>query len=875
MRDRPAFDLFLISWLILFLELTCIRWFPSHVMFLTFFTNIVLLASFVGMSVGCLTANSPTRHLIRTPVWLAVAVVLGFVFDNYRYDLMRYVAVGDQSKPDVIYFGTEATQFFEVPFRVPVEVIAGAFFLLIATIHVGPGQEMGRAFDRIPVRTRAYMLNLLGSLAGILMFSVCSYLQLPPLIWFIATAIGIAYFLLRPEPAATPAAPPMAVDTPAGLAGTPGGSPPPAPGGHGGRLALLGLVILVSVPTSGLFLWKHREMFWSPYYRVDYAPNEYEIYTNLVSHQLMESRNQPSEEPYALPYLFQRDVPQFDKQGNPIPGTQAWPKFKRILIIGAGSGNDLARALQWAGNDPDVWIDAVEIDPVIQRIGTLHHPDNPYADSRVHLELNDGRNFLSKAPSGTYDLVVFALIDSLVLHSGYSNLRLESYLFTKESFESVKRVLKPTGVCTVYNFFRQGWLASRLNKELREVFGANPVVLTIPTLRSSDPLGPNTDQKTKEEQRQARNQIIPQIHTRGSDGGQGATPLEKIELEQFGTAFTSFYAGSPEVIDPLRKAFVASKNAYWYPWYVAVAPNGPGAKPGFADRFNEKGEPLPPSAFPEPPGDEVVKDRAGRPIYKLSRQGFLATPDPMWMRLKVAEVADDPNMRVATDDWPFLYVRTPTIPGVTLRGMAMMVGLSVLLWWLFRPPTGRGLSAADTEWGLIGRSFFLGAGFMLVETKAVVHMALLFGGTWLVNSAVFAAILMMSLAGTLFVAGVKPKRLEPYYLGLFAALGLGLAIPLSAFLGMDRTTQIVLACALVFAPIAFAGVVFATSLGRSRRPAAVMGANVAGALLGGLSENASVLLGFQYLLCVAVGFYLLSAACANRILPAGEANKSV
>ena len=53
----PFADLFLISFLILFFELACIRWFGSTVIFLTFFTNIVLMACFLGMSVGCLAAS--------------------------------------------------------------------------------------------------------------------------------------------------------------------------------------------------------------------------------------------------------------------------------------------------------------------------------------------------------------------------------------------------------------------------------------------------------------------------------------------------------------------------------------------------------------------------------------------------------------------------------------------------------------------------------------------------------------------------------------------------------------------------------------------------------------------------------------------------
>src|SRR5436305_10678522 len=106
MRDRPAFDLFLISWLVLFLELACIRWFPSHVLFLTFFTNTVLLACFVGMSVGCLVARRPGRLISWTPVWLVLALALGLFVDAKSDDLLVIFAVGNQANPEVIFFGT-------------------------------------------------------------------------------------------------------------------------------------------------------------------------------------------------------------------------------------------------------------------------------------------------------------------------------------------------------------------------------------------------------------------------------------------------------------------------------------------------------------------------------------------------------------------------------------------------------------------------------------------------------------------------------------------------------------------------------------------------------------------------------------------------
>lgn len=759
----------LVSGLVLFLELACIRWFPAHVLYLTFFTNAVLLAAFVGMSIGCLLASRPNRLLSKTPMLLAVALGAGLFAEGMRSQIENYVDVAGQANPEVVFYGAEAIVQKKLEFTVPAEVLFGIYFVLIAATMIGPGQEMGRAFNAVPGRLAAYSANLLGSLAGILLFALCSWLELPPLVWFAVVAAGILVLLRDLEPKARLSS----------------------------RL-FLGLVLVFATVTSGIVSiplpnGTDVRQFWSPYYRIDFSPKGRYINTNQIGHQNIQPLAEPAGEPYALPYLFQRDVLGTD-------GKRSWQPFKRVLVIGAGSGNDIARALQWLG--PDAKVDAVDIDPVIQKIGIGNHPDKPYSDPRINRVNNDGRNFLRKAPDAEYDLVVFALIDSLALQSGYSNLRLESYLYTQESFQDVRRVLKPSGVCALYNFFRQGWISARLRDGLREAFGSTPVLFTLP-------------------------------------------PKDRVSADLEDRGFAMFFAGAEPVIAPLRAAFERTGNTYWYPWGMPVPTDSP-ARFAPADR-------------PPPPLETAVG-------AALAMEGRGEAVNPSWVRFRIAEVDAVPDLKPATDDWPFLYTRRAMIPTHNISGVGLMLGLSLALYWISTRLAGAatvaGAKAADN--GLLLRSFFLGAGFMLIETKAVVHMALLFGSTWTVNTVVFAAVLLMSLAGNLLAAALKPKNLLPYYVALFVALAANIAVPPDTFLGMDAALQIGLSCLLAFAPVAVAGIIFAASFARTANPDRMFGANVAGALVGGLAENASMLLGFRLLGLVAVGFYLLSGLAGSK-----------
>src|SRR5256885_12662556 len=127
--------------------------------------------------------------------------------------------------------------------------------------------------------------------------------------------------------------------------------------------------------------------------------------------------------------------------------------FKHAMILGAGSGSDVSTALVYGVKS----VTAVEIDPTIQQLGVRFNPDQPYSDPRVKVVINDGRSFLQN-DKGKYDLIIFALPDSLTLTSSNTSLRLESFLLTEESIKAARARLTNNGLVVFYNFYREDWL---------------------------------------------------------------------------------------------------------------------------------------------------------------------------------------------------------------------------------------------------------------------------------------------------------------------------------------------------------------------------------------------------------------------------------
>lgn len=398
--------LLLASATMLFVELALIRWSGANVVHLSYFSNFILLGSFLGIGLGFLIPAARGQWLKRlAPVPLALLVVL----------VREFPVQVRQESGQVIYFTSV------VATGLPAWVTLPALFLLTALIMTAIGKITADLFRQLP-SLDAYRYDLLGSLAGSVSFALLSWLRAPSVVWGVLAALAMLAL--------------------------------------GGRRNTVLYTIPLAAMVAALTLESMTPgVFWSPYYKIQVThTRSYRISANGVPHQSIAP----------LPVLM-RHTP----YRQPYDETPA-NTHKRVLVIGAGNGNDVAVALAHGAER----VDAVEIDPGLQQIGAQYHPAKPYSDPRVHVHINDGRAFLEQT-SARYDLVVLALPDSLTLVGGASNLRLESYLFTRQAFEAARKHVAPHGAFAMYNFYRQSWLIDRFGGSLTDVYGHAPCMTTF------------------------------------------------------------------------------------------------------------------------------------------------------------------------------------------------------------------------------------------------------------------------------------------------------------------------------------------------------------------------------------------------------------
>ncbi len=418
-----AVRLFLASATILFVELLLIRWVPANVTYVGFFSNFLLMASFLGIGLGILLGRRGWTP--RYPLFALLLLGIVILVDRATLNVQL-------NSRDELFFGLAESRSADVNFLALPLVVA-----LVATVMMVVSLPLGPLLRSMPP-LRAYAVDIIGSLAGIAVFTTLSAAGTDPLVWF-----GVLAALLSLGGLA------RGVDLRTVAAGAV-------------MVAVLVAVRLSTEPTD----------IWSPYYRIGTYSDQVgrtQINVNGIPHQAMHPVDFGGKEE------FYEQVYQW------FPGRQ----YERVLIVGAGSGSDTAIALaRGAGH-----VDAVEIDPAIQELGLERHPDQPYQDPRVTRHTNDGRAFL-RSSTDRYDLIVFALPDSLTLVSTTANVRLESFLFTEEAMASVRDHLSADGMFVLYNYYREPWLVAKLHDQLTRVFGHEPLLRLYGNVKATLAAGP-------------------------------------------------------------------------------------------------------------------------------------------------------------------------------------------------------------------------------------------------------------------------------------------------------------------------------------------------------------------------------------------------
>lgn len=433
-----AWGILLISILGLFLETLFIRWVGTEIRIFAYLQNTILVVCFLGLGIGMFTSSRPIQ-LKQSLVPMTVLLLLMSV-------PVTRLALGSTSemlsglRDFVIWSGTGTTNVYtQTLFVIAGLALTYGVLVLIVDIFVPLGRILGRLMNAHSNPIWAYSINIFGSILGTWAFVLLSFFYQPPFIWFLIAAILLAVFVFR------------------------------STGDRGLNFALLGLIVLLSwfaSQVSGTV-----GVVWSPYQKLvvrESKPEEigkYVVEVNNSSYQdIMDLSDKyvaahPELFPPAFKGLSQYDIPLL-----------LHPNPKSFLVVGAGTGNDVAGALRH--NVPS--ITAVEIDPAIIRLGQELHPEDPYSSPRVKIVNDDARSFFATT-NEKFDVISFGLLDSHTTTS-MTNARLDHYVYTKESIAQAKSRLKPGGILILTFYAERLFIADRMDNLLEEVFSQPPLV---------------------------------------------------------------------------------------------------------------------------------------------------------------------------------------------------------------------------------------------------------------------------------------------------------------------------------------------------------------------------------------------------------------
>lgn len=422
---QQGFRLAVASCLVLFLELTLIRWLPVEVRVAAYFPNLVLIAAFLGLGVGSL--RSGRRSLLAFwPVLLGATVVAAIALGG-----IAFTDEGVSEHLWLLYHDLPEDARVVEGVRAPIV----ALFVLTAAMFVPMGQfvaERIQEFREAGVPLRGYAVDLAGSLLGVVAFGVLSGMGTRPALWLgVVAVLAVATALPR-----------------RGLAVVAGAT----------VLALAAVVGRFDDATtySPYYALSHDTIPGMPDVRVQANGSLHQIAADLVNpvRGLSEGRRL-AVEGYHAPYKM---------LGRP-PG--------KVLVLGAGTGNDIAVALDEGATE----VHAVEIDAELVAFGREIHPNAPYASDRVTVFVTDARTYLQHTDE-TYDLIVFGTLDSMTRLAALSTVRLDNFVYTREAIVAARDRLAPDGGLAMYFMVGEPFIHDRLVGLVATAFGTIPHVFT-------------------------------------------------------------------------------------------------------------------------------------------------------------------------------------------------------------------------------------------------------------------------------------------------------------------------------------------------------------------------------------------------------------
>ena len=441
-KNSKKAEIFILSILILYTELLLVRWISTEISIFSYLQNSILISCFLGLGIGCL---KPDRHkTLESSLFnfTIIAVLLSIPF-------LRKIMQSLSQMLSVFHDFLTWNHLQDADLLLKSIYIFVGFFLtfyilsLIWKIMLPLGSRLSDLIESSDDKLLFYTINIFGSLIGVWIFGLFSYLSLDPAYWLAALSFVYIIYILNFDKL--------------------------------NKKFSVMLMLILALPIATSYFDNSIKTIWSPYQKLVLSEKiedktEYVLSVNNVGFQQIQNNSlEHIKNNYPLLYresgLFsQYDIP-YKFTSNP----------EDILIVGAGTGNDIAGAIR----NTNAQITAIEIDSAIIDLGIKYHPEKPFQSERVKFITTDAReSFMSLDKK--FDIIVFGLLDSHTTAS-LTNARLDHFVYTIESLTQVKKLLKQDGILALIFEPQREYVSLRLAQSLEFVFNMKPLILKFPT----------------------------------------------------------------------------------------------------------------------------------------------------------------------------------------------------------------------------------------------------------------------------------------------------------------------------------------------------------------------------------------------------------